>query len=186
VKGWHEPTPRGREDGYTLVEQILALCVLATLACIAAPALGQLLERSQLQAAQSDMLMALEHARSLAIHSGRRAMLCPSRDGEHCADELNWENGWLLGHYRAEHTDQLDGLPSHKNEGYARLTILSTIGRRRIRFQADGTAGGSTVTFTFCRQGHAEGALGIVVSNAGRIRSSSATTEQANRCAEGG
>ncbi|MHA6204353.1 GspH/FimT family pseudopilin [Dyella soli] len=177
---------RRGQDGFTLIEQIVCAAIVLALSCMAAPALGQLLSRNQLQAAQSDLLAALGHARALAAHSGRRAMLCPSRDGEHCVDGLNWEDGWLSGHYRSGRTDQLDGPPSRASGGYARLTILSTAGRRNVRFQADGSAGGSTVTFTLCRQGRADGALGVVVANSGRVRSATATAEQAERCAHGG
>lgn len=186
MKAWHEPVTPGRQGGFTLIEQILTMVVLATLACIAVPALGQLRERSQLQVAQSDILVALQHARGLAIHTGRRAMLCPSRDGAQCSDELHWEGGWLVGHYRSERADQLDGAPRLAAGSHHRLTILSTTGRRRIRFQADGSAGGSNASFTLCRQGHTEGALAVTVSIAGRIYGSRASDEQAHRCADGG
>lgn len=182
----HGSATRGRQSGFTLIERILAMIILATLACIAAPALGQLRERSQLQATQSDILVALQHARGLAIHGGRRAMLCPSRDGTHCSDELHWEGGWLVGHYRSASADQLEGAPNLAANSHSQLTILSTTGRRRIRFQADGSAGGSNASFTLCRQGHAEGALAVTVSNSGRIYGSRASDEQAQRCAGSG
>lgn len=183
MKEHHRPHGQG---GFTLVEQIVVAAVLVVLACMAAPALGHLVARSQLQAAQSDLMAALQQARDLAMTTQQRAMLCPSRDGLACTDELHWEHGWLLGHYRSTKGDQLEGAPTLRDGGHDTLTILSTSGRRRIRFQANGSAGGSNAGFTLCRTGHAEGALAVTVNNTGRIYGSKANAEQADRCAAGG
>jgi type IV fimbrial biogenesis protein FimT len=186
VKGGHRLTDSGRQGGLTFIEQIIVLCIVATLACVAAPALGPFISRGRLQAAQSDIVAALQNARGLAVHTGQRAMLCPTQDGKHCSDDLHWESGWLVGHYRSERADQFDGEPTLATQGHERLLIVSTSGRRRIRFQADGSAGGSNASFTLCRRDHADGALTVTVANSGRIYGSRATAEQANRCASGG
>lgn len=183
MRGPHGPSGQG---GFTLVEQIMVAVILAVLACVAAPALGHLVARGQLQAAQSDLIAALQQTRDMAITTRHRAMLCPSRDGVACADDLHWEHGWLLGHYHGTKGEQLDGPPQSRDGGHVSLTILSTIGRRRIRFQATGTAGGSNTGFTLCRKGHVDGALTVTVTNAGRIYGAKASGEQANRCAAGG
>lgn len=180
--GWARQA-RGR--GYTLFEQMVVIALVATLACLAVPALGGLVARSQLLAAQSDLLAALQQARGLAVHNRQRAMLCPTRNGLQCSDELHWEGGWLVGYYRVDRADQLDGPPVHIVEGRGQLTILSTVGRRRIRFQADGSAGGSNATFTLCRRGRVENALAITVANSGRIYATKATSDQAQSCAQG-
>jgi len=169
--------------GFTLIEQILAVALMAVLACMAVPALGHLMNRSQLLTAQWEIIAALQATRGLAVHTGRRAMLCPTRDGQHCSDELRWEGGWLSGHYRRDRPDQLDGAPSLVASGHERLTILSTAGRKRIRFQPDGSASGSNVTFTLCPRGRTEGALVVVLSNAGRAYGTKATAVQAQSCA---
>jgi type IV fimbrial biogenesis protein FimT len=173
------------QRGFTLIEQIVAGLILVTLSCMAAPALAALLSRSRLQTAQQDLISALSQARALAAMTGRRTMLCPSRDGLQCADELHWEGGWLIGHYRTSKTDQMDGKPLFVGPGHATLTILSTTGRRRVRFQNDGSAGGSNVTFTLCLRGRTGGTLSVVVSDAGRVKSPKTEPDQAQRCAKG-
>jgi type IV fimbrial biogenesis protein FimT len=182
------PQAQGRRrhfGGYTLIEQILTIGIAATLACMAAPALGHFMTRSQLQAARSELVAALQAARDEAIHTRQRTLLCPSRDGQRCSDELHWEGGWLVGSYRSDKADQLSGAPTHAAQGQAALTILSTVGRKRIRFQPDGSAGGSNATFTVCRSGQADPALTVTVAASGRILSGHATSEQAQRCARG-
>ena len=179
-------TPHRQQAGVTLIELIVALAVVVTLACVAAPAFSQLRSRSRLQTAQTDLFAALNHARGVAVTNGRRTMLCPSRDGRQCNDGLHWEDGWLLGHYYAGQANQIDGAPLRSFKGDPQLTILSTAGRQRVRFQADGTAGASNVIFTLCARGKAEGTLTVVASNAGRVYGSKATVEQGRRCAAGG
>lgn len=173
----------GRQRGFTVVEQILVGAIVAVLACMAAPALGHLVVRNRLQMAQSDIIAALQQTRGMALQSGHRAMLCPTLEGKQCTDGVHWEVGWLAGHYRSDRADQLDAAPALADRGHERLTIISTAGRKRIRFQADGTASGSNTTFTVCRAGEPDGALIVLLSNTGRIYGKRASEEQAHRCA---
>ncbi|WP_199096448.1 GspH/FimT family pseudopilin [Dyella sp. ASV21] len=175
-----------RTAGFTLFEFIVALGLGLLLATLATPTLTRLLDRHRLYTAQTGLMASLQATRTLAVIHQSRAMLCPSRDGRRCSDELHWESGWLVGHYRSDNADQLEGTPHFTRPGQPRITILSTAGRRRVRYQADGSAGGSNVSFTLCRTGHAEDALSVVVSNAGRAYQSTPTLDQAARCAMGG
>lgn len=172
--------------GFTLVETVVALAVAGVLLSLAIPAFGAMLARHRLATAQLELMAALQHARGLAITSGRRTLLCPTTDGRQCADDTHWERGWLIGSYRSDKANQLDGPPQRVNGGHARLIITSTAGRTRIRFQPNGTSGGSTVTFTLCRPGHPEDALVIKVSNMGRVAGAKADADQAASCAAGG
>ena len=179
-QGAHGPR---RDAGFTLIESIIVLIIAAVLLCVAVPAMGRMVARYQLTTAQNDLIASLQHARGLAVSSRRRTLLCPSLDGRQCADDTHWERGWAVGPYRSTNADQLDGLPSLVNAGYSPLVIVSTAGRKRVRFQPDGTAGGSTVTFTLCRKGHAEDALAFTVSNVGRVASTKAAADKAINCA---
>jgi type IV fimbrial biogenesis protein FimT len=174
------------QGGFTLFEQILAGMITITLACMAAPAMAHLLSRSRLQAAQLDLVSALHHTRALAATTGRRTMLCPTRDGQRCVSDQHWEGGWLIGHYRTGQSDLLHGKPLLTGPRHEQVTILSTAGRPRVRFQSDGSAGGSTVTFTLCLRGRADGALSVAVSNSGRIRNAEVKPENVRDCAKAG
>lgn len=173
-----------RQRGFTLVEQVLVGAVVAVLACIAAPALSHLVARNRLQLAQSDIIAALQQTRALAVQTGRRSMLCPTRDGRQCADETHWENGWLSGHY-ADRAEQLDGAPVLADQGHEQVHIVSTMGRRRIHFQSDGSARGSNASFTVCRIGEPSDALQVRLSNTGRTYGTKPSAEQAMECANG-
>jgi type IV fimbrial biogenesis protein FimT len=172
-----------RSAGFTLLESIIALVVAAVVMAIAVPAMGRMLARYQVSTAQLDLIATLQHARSLAKTSGRPKLFCPSLDGRRCASITHWERGWTIGNYRSGHADQLDGSPLLVNGGNPHVAMHITSDRKTIRFQPTGTAGGSPVTFTLCRQGHAEDALALTVSNVGRVASAKAKAADAALCA---
>ncbi|WP_266159846.1 GspH/FimT family pseudopilin [Dyella silvatica] len=172
-----------KSRGTTLIELIAVLTIVAILTCIALPSLGPLLARHQLHIAQTDVIAALQYARKLAVTTGSRTIVCPTRDGHSCSNETQWNSGWLLGQNQLRR-DQPDGAPSRIGHGYRQqINILSTAGRRRVLFQADGSAGGNNITLILCTPGKSEQVLSVVVSNSGRIRGAHATAEQAERCA---
>ena len=174
---------RTGQRGTTLIEQIMVITIIAILAGIAMPAMSRLLTRNQLQVAQTDFIAALNHARSTAVHTGTLVVLCPSQDGTQCSADTRWDSGWLLGHDR-DHDNQPDGSLLRVGQAYAgTMLVRSTAGRRRVRFQPDGSASGSNITLLFCHPGHVEHVLSVVVSNSGRIRGATATAAQAASCA---
>lgn len=184
MDGRQRLTERGRARGFTLIEQLVAIAIAAILACMATPSLQGLLERQQLAAAQSGLIGMLAYAREAAIRKGVRTVLCPSLDGLRCSGGNRWEAGWILG-YDRDHDEQPD--PPLLRTGRAagsRLTLQSTSGRSFVRFLADGSAGGSNLTFTLCLAGHPQAAWVVAVALSGRIRGAPASEEQATACSE--
>ncbi|MGP1667212.1 MAG: GspH/FimT family pseudopilin [Rhodanobacter sp.] len=173
-----------RQRGVTLIEQVMVIAIMATLAGAALPSMRRLLGRNQLQAAQTDFIGALNHTRAAAVTGRRATVFCPSRDGQQCLDDERWDHGWLLA-ADGDHDNQPDAQPLYVNGSYAdQLTIKSSSGRHHVRFQPDGSAGGSNLTFVFCHRGKAEQALSVVVANSGRLRGARASAEQAAACAK--
>ncbi|RCS30448.1 pilus assembly protein [Rhodanobacter denitrificans] len=168
----------------TLIEQIVVLLIITAVTSISIPVMAKLLGRNHLQVAQADFITALRHARETAIMSGRRTLLCPSRNGSSCSEGSHWEDGWLLAH-DADHNDQPDNRPLRVGSGYRdKLIIRSSSGRPVVRFHPDGTARGSNLTLLFCQRSGAERALSVVVSNAGRVRGAPASLAQTAACRE--
>jgi type IV fimbrial biogenesis protein FimT len=85
-----------RQQGTTLIEQIMLLAIIAILTSVAVPSLRKLLTHNQQQIAQPDFIAALQLAREMALTTGKRTLFCPTRDGRRCSNDLHWENGWLL------------------------------------------------------------------------------------------
>lgn len=173
---------RHKEYGVTLIEQIMVVTILGVLAAIATPSLAQLHRRSQARIALLDFIAALQHARGVAILSGRSTLLCPSRDGLHCIGGTHWESGWLISHGK-DRDGQPDTAPLRTQAGYAGVTILGDQGRPYVRFDSDGRASGTTNTLRFCSHGEPDQALVAVVSNVGRVRAAPASPAEAASCA---
>jgi type IV fimbrial biogenesis protein FimT len=171
-----------RQRGTTLIEQIMALTIVAVLGSIAAPSLRHLLSRNQMQVAQMDFMAALQHSREAAVNTGQRSVLCPTIDGNTCTDSTHWEDGWLLGS-DADRDNQPDPGSLYTGGNYhGKLTIRSSGGRHYVRFLTTGSASGSNLTLLFCPAFGTEHALVVVVSNAGRIRGGHASAKQAENC----
>jgi len=175
------PGTPGPIRGSTLIEQIMVISIIAVLACVALPSLGDMMRSSRLRTAQTDFIAALRHAREAAVTSGKRTLFCPSEDGSHCSGTTRWDRGWLLGH-DTDRNDQPDNGPLYTGPGYHdQVTIRSSSGRHLVRFYPDGSASGSNLTLLFC-QPDGKDVLGVVVSNSGRIRGTRASDEQAASC----
>jgi len=181
---WRDGKNRHRQRGTTLIEQIMVLVIIASLAGMATPPLRRMLTRNQLQTAQIDFIAALQHARETAVTSGKQTLFCPTIDGAHCSDTIRWDSGWLLAH-DANLDNQPDDALIYSSRGYAgKLAILSSTGRRFVRFHADGSASGSNLTLLFCTPASTENVLSVVIANSGRVRGTPATPTQAASCAQ--
>jgi type IV fimbrial biogenesis protein FimT len=162
--------------GFGLIEQIVALMVLAVLAAIAVPSFAHMLDRQALTAAQNDYITALLHARYLAVNDQAGIVFCPSSDGQTCSNGNAWSDGWLIA-------SDPDHKPLYVGGKYAkRLRVVST-SSQNIRLQPDGTTGTSNQTLTICLHHDTSHALSVVIARRGRVRGEVASAANAAKCA---
>ena len=176
-------TLRRTESGLGLIEQIVVLIVLAVVTAFAIPAFSRMLDSHELRTAQTDFLVALQHARSLAVNGQTHVMLCPSRDALACNSDGDWTNGWLVG--RDKGKGELDGEPLYVgSRDFKRLRIFGSESKKTIRFNPDGTTANSNQTLYFCVRGKGDRALRVVISRIGRTRGDVASAAEAEKCAD--
>lgn len=72
--------------GFTLVELMVTLAVLAILIGVAMPSFTALTHRNRLTAAANELVGAMQTARMEAIRRNSRVVLCPTTTGTACAD----------------------------------------------------------------------------------------------------
>ncbi len=164
--------------GITLIELCTCLAVIATTAAIAIPAMTASLQRHHALAAEHLLIRHLNLARMAAVSHRRAVVLCPSSDGHHCTRGGHWDIGWLLfldGDGNRVPDQPGDILRVEAAPTARHVQLLGTPGRSSIRYLPDGRSSGSNLTVSICD--HQGGLLAqVIVNNAGRVRSTRAST----------
>lgn len=83
--------------GFTIVELMVTVAVMAILAAIGVPSMQGLVRNFRLNGAAGEMSAALQLARSEATRRNARVMVCPSSDGLVCGSGTNWTRWIVLG-----------------------------------------------------------------------------------------
>ncbi len=87
--------PAGYAMGFSVVELLVTLVLLAISVSLALPSLQQFSANNQVQAAGNSIMSGLNMARFNAITSGEETTICPTADGVACSDG-NWGAGWIV------------------------------------------------------------------------------------------
>ena len=169
--------PRDTQRGFTLVELLISLAVMAVLVTFAVPSFQSVMDSSKLTAASNALLSSMQVARSEAIKRGTRVVLCKSANGFVCAESGGWEQGWMVFD-DANNSGQRDGSEVVIQRiqplvGSLRLTGNST-GAKYVSFLLTGgtrqVGGGFHAgTLTVCNHSAGE-ARQIVLNAVGRPR----------------
>lgn len=162
------------QRGFTLVELMTTISVLAVLVGIAVPALQEMTLGSRLRSQANDLAAGVILARSEAIKRNRQVELCASSDASTCTGA--WGDGWIVkvavagGAVIKKHAAAPDGFRIN--------SVVNT-----VVFNASGV-GATPSTLTVCR---ATPSLGgqervLTISATGRTTVSSPEPEDVSDC----
>jgi type IV fimbrial biogenesis protein FimT len=87
-------SPHQQQAGFTLIELMITLVVLAILVGVGVPSFNQLRLNSNTGALANDLASALNLARSEAVTRAEQVNVCPSNDGTSCSGA--WTDGWIV------------------------------------------------------------------------------------------
>jgi type IV fimbrial biogenesis protein FimT len=85
---------RTRTTGFTLVELMVTIAIVAILVAVAFPSFESSLRSSRLATASNELMASVSLARSEAIRNPGGAGLCTSVDGMACGGD--WNDGWIV------------------------------------------------------------------------------------------
>jgi len=156
--------------GLTLPELLISLSVTSIMTFTALIYLPPLIQSNRMSGEVNRFVTSLQLARSEAVKSGRRLVLCPQTKQHLCGRAADWENGWLLfaSEDREWQTDEPLILKAPPMAGF--IEMRSGNHRKRIVYQPDGSSGGTNSSFTFCDRRGLTRPRVICLSNSGRPR----------------
>lgn len=175
---------QARSRGVTLIEIMVAMLVMAVLTALAAPSFQAMSRRNRVDTTLYLLTSHFASARIAAITHNVPVVICPSRGDGLCRQDSDWGDHWLMfrdpdgNHQPDEAIDIYRSDPAPRN---SQLRILSTAGRRHLRYLPSGYSSGNNLTVRICYDGEVSGL--VVVNNAGRIRT--ARPRDSEPCAEG-
>ncbi len=82
--------------GFTLIELMVTIAVLAIVIAIAAPSFTSVIQSNRTTALHHEILGALQLARSEAVKRRTEVIVCRSEDQEDCANGADWTVGWIV------------------------------------------------------------------------------------------
>ncbi|MDQ2078124.1 GspH/FimT family pseudopilin [Marinimicrobium sp. ABcell2] len=83
-----------RMRGFTLIELVVTMVVLAIVVAFAIPNFNTMVRDSRSTTLGDDLIAAINYARAEAVKRGGRVSLCASSNGTACIG--NWTDGWIV------------------------------------------------------------------------------------------
>jgi type IV fimbrial biogenesis protein FimT len=162
--------------GFTLIEMLIALVVLAVLIVVSAPAFRELIANNRMLSQVYAMRAALNSARSEALAQRTNVTFCRSDNGNTCSGE--WKDGYIAftdlnGDGTVDDPNDPDGdqifVAKVLDADYLDVIKYSNA-QNRVRFNSRGYARNFEGTFTICDYREEPEARGIIVTAGGVVR----------------
>jgi type IV fimbrial biogenesis protein FimT len=161
------------QRGFTLIELMLTITILAVLLGLAVPTFRDVIRNNRITAQTNEFVSALNYARSEALKRSNTVTACASADGATCANVNDWSTGWIV-FADVNANGLVDGAETSMQSWPstdAGLTLNST-NRAFVRYNASGVSSSGAESFSLVKTGCTGNyARQITVTTTGRIAS---------------
>lgn len=133
--------------GFTLIEMLVAMSIVAILMALATPGFRQLMASATVRSLSSDLGADLNYARAEAVRSGSQVSVCARANDSSCGTD--WGNGWLLFRDVVGTTGGVevgDTILRTHDPADSSLTVTTSNGSNSITYFPSGAASSSIVS----------------------------------------
>lgn len=153
--------------GFTLIELVVTVAIIAIIAAWAVPAWQGMVQRSQVESDVRALTHALAMARSAATSRGTMVSVCPYAPSVATPNptvcDADWSNGWVVYEGTGANFTAGDRMWVHQGSN----SVAQSGGASRITFNDRGTLNSGNSTLVFCA---ASDSTSVVVAPSGRVR----------------
>jgi len=171
-----------KPSGFTLIELMVTLAVMAIILSVGTPYLGTFLSRTELTSRSNHLLGEINQLRIEAVKRNTQTVLCPSSDGTSCNTD-DWKSGWIAfadnngdGKLAQDDSEPVFSVADAFGDNF--VVRASTGFNNTIRYKADSTLRSDSGTLTLCHTGMpVNNARTLAISAGGRINVTQKTKE---------
>ncbi len=87
---------KNADCGFTLVELLVVLSIVAIVAMVAVPSFTNVIEKNRVEALQKDLARDIAFARQAAMSRNGLVSICKSANGTGCTTAGDWNQGWIV------------------------------------------------------------------------------------------
>ncbi len=145
------------QRGFTIIELMMALLVLALLISVAVPSFGSFINNNRITSQANNFHAAILYARSEAVKRNRDVFMCwsgnPAAASPCGSSGTGWADGWVMFADEDEDGayDANELIRSHDGiTGGASLTETGGGGLASFSYSSDGRISSSAASFKFC------------------------------------
>ncbi len=166
---------RNHQRGFTLLELLKTLGIIATVLSFGVPSMSSLMRSNQVVAYTNDFIATLQTARSEALNNVVQVTVCKSLDQTSCNAAASWNDGWIAFIDNDEdEIRNLAGTPETLIYAHQALegsnTLQSVACADWIAVRPNGLAlgsAGNAGTFSLCNAANADYGRDISISRTG-------------------